>query len=56
MRLIIRPVHAARGTTNIRTFLISCVAAAVIAVCAAVALHQYQQPAAVAFSTPAVRI
>jgi hypothetical protein len=49
-------VHAAKGTTSIRTFLISCIAAAVIAVCAAAALHQYQEPAAVAFSTPAVRI
>ncbi|HEV3371465.1 MAG TPA: hypothetical protein VG145_02880 [Xanthobacteraceae bacterium] len=41
---------------NIRTFLISCIAAAVIAVCAAAALHQYQESAAVAFSTSAVRI
>jgi hypothetical protein len=47
---------AAKGDTNIRTFLISCIAAAVIAVCAAVTLYEFQEPVAVAFSTSAVRL
>jgi hypothetical protein len=45
-----------KGLTDLRTFLLSCVAAAVIAIGAAVILHGLQEPAAVAFSTSAVRI
>jgi hypothetical protein len=45
-----------KGIATIRTFLISCIAAAVISIGAAVILHQYQEPAAVAFSTSAVRL
>jgi uncharacterized membrane protein YfcA len=56
MRLIILRSTLRKGTTNIRTFLISCIAAAIIAVCAAATLYQYQEPVAVAFSTSAVRI
>jgi hypothetical protein len=39
-----------------RTFLLACVAAAVIATAAAVILYRLQEPAAVAFSTSAVRL
>jgi hypothetical protein len=39
-----------------RTFSLACLAAAVIATGAAVILYQFQKPAAVAFSTSAVRI
>jgi hypothetical protein len=39
-----------------RAFLIACVAAAVIATGAAVTLYPFQESAAVAFSTSAVRI
>jgi|SRR6266567_492292 len=41
---------------KIRTFLIACIAAAAVAIGAAVILHQLQEPAAIAFSTSAVRI
>jgi hypothetical protein len=47
--------YCGRGR-GFRTFLISCIAAAVISIGAAVILHQYQEPAAVAFSTSAVRL
>ena len=39
-----------------RTFSLACVAAAVIATGAAVILYPLQEPAAVAFSTSAVRL
>jgi hypothetical protein len=39
-----------------RTFLLACVAAAVIATAAAVILYRFQESVAVAFSTSAVRI
>jgi hypothetical protein len=45
-----------KGIANLRTFLLACVIAAVLATGAAAILHQFQEPAAVAFSTSAVRI
>jgi hypothetical protein len=39
-----------------RVFITACIAAAVIAVLAAMALNTIQEPASVAFSTSAVRI
>jgi hypothetical protein len=39
-----------------RTFLLACLVAAVIAAAGAVILHGFQEPVAVAFSTSAVRI
>jgi hypothetical protein len=39
-----------------RIFTIACMIAAVIAVAAAVVLHQFQEPVAVAFTTSAARI
>jgi hypothetical protein len=45
-----------KGITSLHTFLLACVAAAVIATGAAVILYQLQEPAAVAFSTSAVRL
>ncbi len=39
-----------------RTFLVACLAAAVIAICAVVVLNQLQEPVQAAFSTSAVRI
>jgi hypothetical protein len=39
-----------------RTFLVSCLVAAVLATGAAVTLHTFQEPAAVAFTTSAARI
>jgi hypothetical protein len=39
-----------------RTFLVACVAAAVIAICAVVVLNRVQEPVDVAFTTSAVRI
>jgi hypothetical protein len=50
------PTGAIEGIANMRTFLLACLAAAVIATGAAVILYQFQKPAAVAFSTSAVRI
>jgi hypothetical protein len=41
---------------NMRVFIAACIAAAVIAVIAALALNTIQKPADVAFSTSAVRI
>jgi hypothetical protein len=55
-RLLGPPVHAQEGIAKIRTFLISCAAAAVIASVAAVILYRFQEPAEVAFSTSSVRI
>jgi hypothetical protein len=46
----------ALGIANMRTFLLACVTAAVIATAAAVILYRFQEPAAVAFSTSAVRL
>ena len=39
-----------------RTFIVACIAALVIAVCAVVALNRVQEPVDVAFATSAVRI
>ena len=39
-----------------RTFILACVGAVVIAVCAVVALNRVQEPVDVAFATSAVRI
>jgi hypothetical protein len=44
------------GIANLRTFVQSCVIAAVLATAAAVILHQFQEPAAVGFTTSAARI
>jgi hypothetical protein len=41
---------------HMRTFIVSLTAAAVIAVGVAAALSQFQEPAATAFSTSAVRL
>jgi len=45
-----------KGIGNLRALLASCVIAAVIAIGAAVILHGFQSPAAVAFTTSAARI
>src|SRR5258708_35948252 len=45
-----------KSMTNMRIFIISCVAAAVIAIGFAVVLHEFQEPVAVAFTTSAARI
>jgi hypothetical protein len=42
--------------TNMRIFVVACVAAAVIAIGAAVVLQNFQEPVAVAFTTSAARI
>jgi hypothetical protein len=39
-----------------RVFIASCIVAAIIAIGAAVVLHEFQEPAAVAFTTSGVRI
>ncbi len=39
-----------------RAFLVACIAAAVIAICAVVVLNRVQEPVDVAFTTSAVRI
>jgi hypothetical protein len=39
-----------------RTFIVACVAAAVIAICAVLVLNRIQEPVSVAFTTSAVRI
>jgi hypothetical protein len=39
-----------------RTFIVACVAAVVIAVCAVVVLNRVQEPVDVAFATSAARI
>jgi hypothetical protein len=39
-----------------RVFIISCIIAAVLAIGAAVVLHGYQEPAAVAFTMSGVRV
>jgi hypothetical protein len=39
-----------------RVFVVACIVAAIIATGGAVVLHQYQDPADVAFATSAVRI
>jgi hypothetical protein len=44
-----------KGIANLRTFMLSCVIAAVLAIGAAAILHGLQESAAVAFSTSAVR-
>jgi hypothetical protein len=41
---------------DMRTFLVACVAAAVIAICAVVVLNKFQKPVDTAFATSAVRI
>ena len=38
------------------TFIVACIAAAVIAICAVVVLNRVQEPVNVAFATSAVRI
>ncbi len=38
------------------TFIVACIAAAVIAICAVVVLNRVQEPVNVAFTTSAVRI
>ena len=38
-----------------RTFLVACLAAAVIAICAVVVLNKFQRPVETAFATSAVR-
>jgi hypothetical protein len=45
-----------KGDPSLRTFMLACVVAAVTAIGAAVILHGFQESAAVAFSTSAVRI
>jgi hypothetical protein len=52
----ISSIGAIKGIANMRTFLLACFAATVIATGAAVILYHLQKPAAVAFSTSAVRI
>jgi riboflavin transporter FmnP len=44
------------GESPMRTFIVACLAAAVIAVCAVVVLNHFQEPVNVAFTTSAVRI
>jgi hypothetical protein len=39
-----------------RTFIVSCIAAAVLAICGVLVLNQIQEPVNVAFTTSAVRI
>ena len=39
-----------------RTFIVSCIAAAVIAICGVLVLNHLQEPVNVAFTTSAVRI
>jgi hypothetical protein len=39
-----------------KTFVVACIAAAVLAVCAVAVLNSIQEPVAVAFTTSAVRI
>jgi hypothetical protein len=39
-----------------RAFIVACITAAVIAVCAVIALNRIQEPVNVAFTTSAVRI
>jgi hypothetical protein len=39
-----------------RAFIVACIAAAVIAVCAVVVLNRFQEPVDVAYTTSAVRI
>ena len=39
-----------------RTFLVACLAAAVVAICAVVVLNKFQRPVETAFATSAVRI
>ena len=39
-----------------RVFIVSCIAAAVIAVCAVLVLNRVQEPVSVAFTTSSVRI
>jgi hypothetical protein len=41
---------------DMRTFLVACLAAAVIAICAVVVLNKFQRPVETAFATSAVRI
>jgi hypothetical protein len=42
--------------TFMRTFLVACLAAAVIAICSVVVLNKFQKPVDTAFATSAVRI
>jgi hypothetical protein len=42
--------------TVMRTFLVACLAAAVIAICSVVVLNKFQKPVDTAFATSAVRI
>jgi hypothetical protein len=39
-----------------RVFIISCTAAAILAIASALVLYQYQEPVSVAFTTSAARI
>lgn len=39
-----------------RAFIVACIAAVVIAICAVVVLNSFQEPVNVAFTTSAVRI
>ena len=39
-----------------RTFIVACIAAAVLAICGLLVLNQIQEPVSVAFTTSAVRI
>jgi hypothetical protein len=39
-----------------KTFIVACIAAAVLAICAVVVLNNIQEPVNVAFTTSAVRI
>jgi hypothetical protein len=39
-----------------RAFIVACIAAVVIAVCAVIVLNSFQEPVNVAFTTSAVRI
>jgi hypothetical protein len=39
-----------------RAFIVACIAAAVIAICAVVVLNRFQEPVDVAYTTSAVRI
>jgi hypothetical protein len=54
-RAIIRALALWEGTI-MKSFLIACAAAVIIAVGAAMVLDRYQEPTAVAYSTTAVRL
>jgi hypothetical protein len=48
--------HRTARDAFMRTFLVACLAAAVIAICAVVVLNEFQKPVETAFATSAVRI